>query len=359
MKRFLLLFLLFPFFSCYSISSVQGISYSYALYFFYIDEPSRIEYEDMFFTVSNTEDVPILVNCTFKEKYGVNITIDLEWQTKLLQPAEKSVNHYIIIVNDVFSRMYELEIDVVGYSSGEGDIRIFGGGTVVCGVTYYGEDEGYYLDFDITDQAEHPRECEVIIRYKSYLYADYMSFTPLMAFNGSGFQGYFPAGHYQIFAQDIETNWVVEESFELNNDTYKNLVLELVRFDFIPIFDDENNLGVNISILNRLEVLSEVDIYAEVYKGDDKISETNKEFRSEFLKSKDFRLELWFKAFRWRTGEYKIIGYIDSNQEHIAFKTYILNWKEPSDLLGGAIVFGVIALGVVIVIQQKYKKKTN
>ena len=354
-KGFILLFLL-PFFILSPISQVNGISYSYASYIFYINQPDQIEYEDMWFSVGNTESFPLFINCTFKEIFGVNISVNLSWESKYLEPNEIVKNYYTITVNDSFSGVYNLEIDIIGYTLENEGFRVIGGGSVFIGVSYYGDIEGYRLELDITDQAKKPRESQVIIRYKSYEYADSMSYTPIYEFNGTSFNGYLPAGYYQIFARDLETNWIVEESFELNNDTYKNLQLELVRFDFIPMFTDKGDVGVNITILNRIEMLYEVEIYAELYCNNELISQTNKEFRSEFPKARSFRLELWMKPFTWKTGDYEIIGYIDSIEQHIAFKTYSFPYQVPSNPLIDSIVIGLCLLGVILVVQYLKKK---
>ena len=47
---------------------------------------------------------------------------------------------------------------------------MLGGGTIVVGVSYYGESIGYLLDLEVTDQAMNPRNSTVIIRYKSYAF---------------------------------------------------------------------------------------------------------------------------------------------------------------------------------------------
>ncbi len=341
------------------IISVKGISYSYASYFFYIDDPKVIDYDEMYFSVRNTEDHSVFINCTFKEIYGVNITVDLEWENELFAPNEMKLNRYNITVFDTFTGLYLLEIDVIGYTDISEGNKLVGGGTVIIGLTYYGDQEGYNLQLEITDQAGHPRNSMVIIRYKSYEYEDTMSFTPIYQFNGTQFEGYLPAGHYQIFARDIETNWVIEEAFELNNDTFKNLQLELVRFDFIPIFDEDGDVGVNITILNRIEVLYDVEIYAELYLEGEKVSQTNKEFRSEFLQSKEFRLVLWIERFTWQSGEYTITGYIDSIQQNIAFKSYIFPYKVESNPLSQTIILGFILMVVVIGVQYVKKRKNR
>lgn len=359
MKKGFILFLFLSFFMFNSISSAKGISYSYASYFFYIDDPKIIDYAEMYFSIRNTEDHSVFINCTFKEVYGLNISVELEWENELFAPNEIKLNHYNITVFDTFTGLYLLEIDVVGYTDESQGNRIVGGGTIVVGVKYYGDKEGYNLQLEITDQAGHPRNSMVIIRYKSYEYSDLMSFTPIYQFNGTQFEGYLPAGYYQVFAKDNETNWVIEESFELTNDTFKNLQLELVRFNFIPMFPEDGDVGVNISILNRIKVLHDVEIYAELYYQNEKVSETNKEYRSEFLQSKDFRLELWFKKFTWQSGEYTITGYIDSAQVNIASKSYIFPYQVKFDPLNYGIALGFALILIILGVQYVKKKKNN
>lgn len=356
MRKAYFLFLIFLF-SLFTFSpiSIKAISVNSQEFWFYVSEPTLIDYPQMSFQVKNTKDTPITVNCSFEAVSGVDVEIFLEWETSILDGGEVKFNHYSIYANITYAATVRLEIDVVDVTGGNLGAAV----RVANYIVFYSGEEGYLLDVNIVDQSGVPRMSEIIVNHKTLTN---LTWTPIEYINASSFTGYYPVGHYFIQAKDLETNIYSESIFYLDNTTNVIITLHLVgfnRFKFMQDVEDPEIIGVNTTIFNNLQVLHDIEIFAEIYRDGELVKSTPKVAYENFPHTIDWDLEMWFPRFSWESGNYSIIGKMVSHEILIAFKHIRFRYaKPPTELdIGSVIVAGLIAVGVVMIIKFQYDKK--
>jgi len=326
MRRFCLLIIVFPIFLFSSpfsqITPVTGFGISYEEFHFFVSEPKTLAFEEMKFTVVNHESEAMIVNVSYDPIQGVNVSVDLGWKSIILEPGSSAINRYKIRVYEQFNITFLVEISAIGFlqdrSAGQ---KIIGGGIVTNYVTYFSNETAHFMDLNIVDQANRPRNADVMVYHKSN---DSPVFTPMKKFNSSRIAGYFPVGWYRIFARDLEYSHIfVEEQFYLDNSSKIFLTLKMVGFiRFEPISDDKNHLGINLTITNLIDELYEVEIFAELFLNGKKLDTT---FSKGNLipvlhKVTNHPMKIWFNYQDWEYARYEVIGYIYSLNQLIATK---------------------------------------
>lgn len=336
-----LLFFTFP------ISEVQGFGVSANQYWFFIQEPSTIDFPEMFFSVNNDESYAIQVNCTFERIEGINVSVKFQWQSITLEAKAKQSNHYSIHVYDSFNVTFPVRIfckaKPLDNSSGQ---KVIPGVIVLNQITYYSDKTGYYLDLQVLDQSGLSRQASVTMNHK---YNESVGYTPMKQINTSRIQGYFPQGWYQIIAVDLETSIVAERQFQLNNDSTIILELKLVGFSqFDIITDNKNHVGVNTTINNFVEMLYDVEIYAELYLEGEllSVSDSKDKILPLFPQTKNYGIKTWFEFEDWEVAEYVVIGKIYSANQFIAskFKIMPINEVPPKNQLDPILLIAVGSL---------------
>lgn len=314
-------FIFFPSFML--ITPVSAIGITANSYYFFIDEPTTIDFEELIFYVKNTESEPIEVRCGYDVIEGINVSVELDWTSIVLEPQKSISNHFIIHVGESFNITFPVQISVVGYSlNNETGNKLVGAAIVTNFISYYSEQTGYFLDLRIIDQSGRPRIADIKLEHKfntSYPY------TPIKRVNSSTLSGYFPKGYYSILARDLETGRTGAEQFYLGNDSIIDVEIQLVGFGYFePMGDSRNHLGINATINNYVSTLYEIEIFAELFLDGVKIDETNKDYWQEFPQVSDHRIKLWFSFDEWKAADYEIFGYIYSMGEKIAEKFKIV-----------------------------------
>jgi hypothetical protein len=344
-----------------SISPVSAFSISYPEFYFFITEPTIIDYEELFFSVANTQDESLLIQCGYDKILGINVSVEFTWDSTILEAGKSVSNRYKIIVNEALSTTFPVEISCIAYSlNNETGNKLVAGAVVVNRIEYYSETEGYFLNLNIIDQSGKPLLADIRMYHKintSYPY------SPIGRYNDSNIQGYFPRGWYLIQAEHIETGIDGSEQFFLGNDSNFDVELALVGFRYFePIDDGKNHLGINATINNYVDMLYEVEIFATLYKDGKQLDETNKDYWQEFPRVVDHKIKFWFSYEDWEIGEYEIVGYIYSSGEEIASKFKIMNLSDvpikttiPDYLI---ISLGiVVGVGLTIIITKLYNNK--
>jgi hypothetical protein len=333
-----LLFFTFP------ISEVQGFGVSANQYWFFIQEPSTIDFPEMFFSVMNDESFSIQVNCTYERIEGINVSVGFQWESIILEANAKRSNRYSISVYDSFNVTFPVRIfctaKPLDNSSGQ---KVIPGVIVLNQITYYSDKTGYHLALQVMDQSSLPREATIIMNHK---YNDSVGYTPIKKVNASNIQGYFPQGWYQVIAIDLETSIVAETQFYFDNDTIIFLELQLVGFSqFELISDNKNHVGVNATINNFVEMLYDVEIYAELYLDGEllSVSDSKDKILPLFPEITDYGIKTWFNFEDWEITEYVVIGKIYSANQFIAskFKILPINEVPPENQLNPILLIAV------------------
>lgn len=354
--RKLLLFLVinlsfFPFLFP-EISSVQAISVAYTDYWFYVDSPQTISYDEMFFTINNNENFPVLVNCSYEKLEEVNISINLSWGYIEIEPLSKVKNHYTITVNESFNTTYNLkvycQVRASNVSSGN---PLLTGVIILNRLSYFSESQGYRLELNALDQGNRPRESRMQLYHKVN---DSYAFTPIKEYYGNKIIGYFPKGHYLIIATDDETGIIGEEQFYLNNHTIIDVYLDLILFSqFTPIAYGDNQLAMNTTVDCYIESVFEVSIYAELFFEGEKLDTTDSKdvIIPKLSKGMNYPFLLKFDYDDWEMGEYEVFGYIYSSSQKLVEKFKIVQISDvaikqkPIDY-SGTILLLVFLLGI-------------
>lgn len=370
-------FLFFPFFVL--ITPVSAIGITANSYYFFIDEPTTIDFEELIFYVKNTENEPIEVKCGYDVIEGINVSVELDWTSIIIEPQKSIANHFIIHVGESFNITFPVQISVVGYSlNNETGNKLIGAAIVTNFINYYSEESGYYMDLRIVDQSGRPRIADIKLEHKfntSYPY------TPIKRINASTLTGYFPKGWYSILARDSETGRTGAKQFYLGNDSIIDVEIQLVGFSYFePIGDSRNHLGINATINNFVSMLYEVEIFAELFLNGEKLDETNKDYWQEFPQVSNHRIKLWFSFDEWMEADYEIFAYIYSMGEKIAEKFKIVSIRDvvqvsneiPIELVIIATFIGGIAVAIIfskldkkrmdnyyVNLQEIYKKYRN
>lgn len=333
-----------------SISNVSAFSISYPEFYFFITEPTIIDYEELVFTVANTQDESLLIQCGYDKILGINVSVEFTWTSVVLEAGKSISNRYKIFVNEALSTTFSLEISCNGYSlNNETGNKLVGGAVVINRIEYYSETEGYFLNLNIIDQSGKPLLADIRMYHKTN--ASY-PYSPIGSYNDSNIQGYFPKGWYLIQAEHLETGIDGSEQFFLGNDSDFDIELALVGFRYFePIDDGKNHLGINATINNYVDVLYEIEIFAKLYRDGKQLDETNKDYWQEFPKVIDHRIKLWFGYEDWKIGEYEIVAYIYSSGEEIASKYKIMNLSDvpiETEIPDFIIVSFGIFLGIMV-----------
>ncbi len=335
-------------------SSVQAVSFSYADYWFYVDSPQTITFDEMFFTINNNEDYPVLINCSYEQLEGVNISIKLSWSYIELEPYSSVKNHYAIVVGESFNTTYDLKVycrvRASNISSGN---PLLTGAIILNRLSYFSESQGYRLDINAIDQGKRPRESTILLYYRTN--GSY-AFTPIDEFFGNRLTGYFPKGHYFVIATDNETGIIGEEQFYLNNQTIVDVYLDLIVFSqFTPISHGVNQLAINTTVDCYIESVFDVSIYAELYFKGEKIDTTNSKdvIIPKLSKGMNYPFLLKFDYDSWRVGEYEVFGYIYSFSQKLVEKFKIVELtdvsidRKPIDN-SGTILLLTFSLGIAL-----------
>lgn len=305
-----------------TITPVQAIEFSYTKFWFFIDDTGVIDFPEMTFSVRNTQEESVELICSYETIEGVNITVGFDWQRMNLTAGEKATNHYTLNVSTKFSATFYMRIFIRQKPAGSPDSQMTTGGIVINRITYYSEQDGALLDLRIVDQSDAPHEAVIDLEYQLN---SSMTFTPIRRFNGTSFYGILPKGTYHLRASDLDSDIFADQTFDLHEEMNLTVTLELVgfnQFNPIEIEDDRKGysiLGVNCSINNFVGPLENLDVYAELYFKDERISTTEPFSISELERTPSFRFQVWFGTIKWqRGGAYRIRGLIESGNLLIA-----------------------------------------
>lgn len=356
MRKAYFLFLIFLF-SLFTFSpiSTQAITINSSQYWFYVSEPTLIDYPQMSFQVINTRDIPVTINCSFEPITGIEVDVFLEWESSILEAGEIKQNHYSIYANITYAATVRIEITVSEYIGG----NLGTAATVANYIVFYSGEEGHLLDVEVIDQSGVPRLAEIAINHKFSLN---QTWTPIALANDSTITGYYPQGHYFIQARDIETNIYSESLFYLDNNTKVFITLQLVgfnRFKFMQDPEDNEIIGVNTTIFNNLQELHDIEIFAEIYRDGKIVKTTSKVFYSLFPSTTDWTLEMWFPRFDWTKGNYSIIGKMVSHEILVAFKVINFRYSPVTQNISFTeiVLIGLSGLVIGLIIKFEYDKR--
>lgn len=306
-------------------------------FWFYLTEPGIIRFPDMFLTVRNNNDDPIIMNCSYEHDQGINLTVHFEWTQTLLNPSEGAINHYWFEVHENYNITLQIRLVLQQEPiAGQGN-PITGAGAIINYITFYSEAEGYKLDLRITDQSGYPRESQVQLYYKPNTT---LAWTPIRHENTTRIQGIFPRGIYYAYAKDLATDRTGELKFGLTEDSVIELGLLLVGFglfQYIPPDPENRSIGIHCTVNNYVGTLHETYIFAELYREEKLVGVTNKDYRQEFEKTTGLSLSFAFKPMNLKKGNYTIVGKIESVERVIAesriefelLQNYSLNQENP------------------------------
>jgi len=273
------------------LTPASGIQFTSTHYWFYVSETGIIDYPEMTFTIKNDQAFPIELHCTHEEFEGIDIDVNFAWKNITLEPYESVMNHYSFDIVGNLSATVDMRIIVYQRPADDSGAQLAAGAIIPNRIVYYSEEEGAFLSLRIMDQAATFREANVLIKYQVN---NSMPLTPFKAFNGTQFHGVVPKGTYQIQAWDTETSIYGVKTVDITeNNTEIDLVLQLIGFDrFLPQVVD--TLGLNTTIFNHVGLIDEVEIFAELYLGDEKIAQTNSFISNPYPQVRKHELVLWF-----------------------------------------------------------------
>jgi len=326
-SQILLVIVIFQIFVVFVPTPVKAIQFTANNYWYFVDEPTTIDFPDMKFTVINDLDVDVQVNVSFMTVEGVDLEVFFEWDSVILGVEESKTNHYAIKINSSLAVTVNVQMLIKQKPLISGEQIVSTGGIVVNRVTFYTQEEGALLDLHIVDQSGWPRNATIDIQYRMN---QSLSWSPIKNMVGLGYTGYLPKGFYFIRARDFENpNIYAEKTFEMTNDTTVSLALQLVGFKIFQVlftkvqFEDQNITicGLNVTINNHVGTLEEVKIYAEMYENKTLIQSTLPSEYSEFPKTENFQVSLWFAPINWQNAtNYVVRGIIQSRDLIIATK---------------------------------------
>ena len=356
MKKAYFLFTIFLF-SLFTFSpiSTQAITINSSQYWFYVSEPTLIDYPQMNFQIINTRDIPITINCSFEPITGIEVDVFLDWESSILEAGEIKQNHYSIYANITYATTVRIEITVSEYIGG----NLGTAATVANYIVFYSGDEGHLLEVEVIDQSGVPRLAEISINHKFYLN---QTWTPIAFANDSTITGYYPQGHYFIQARDIETSIYAEALLYLDNNTKVFIALQLVgfnRFKYMQHPEDSEIIGVNTTIFNNLQELHDIEIFAEIYRDGVLVKSTSKVFYSLFPSTTDWTLEMWFPRFEWTKGNYSVIGKMVSHEILIAFKVINFRFNPVVDnpSITELVMIGLFVAVIGLIAKFEYSKR--
>ena len=181
-----------------ALANVQtGIGFSYRDFWFYIDEPTVLDFPSMVFTIHNPNADPVTVLCRYERIEGVNVSVEFAWDSYHLAPYEVITNHYRIAVNSTLAITHTLRILLFTQVGAGNESGLLGAGIIHNKITYYTAETGALLTVNVLDQSFRPRMSEIYFNYKGEAST---AWTPLRIVNDSSYQGFFPLGQYQLQA---------------------------------------------------------------------------------------------------------------------------------------------------------------
>jgi hypothetical protein len=311
------------------ITTVQAVSFAYADYWFYVDSPQTIAYDEMFFTINNFEDYPILINCSYEQLEGVNISVKLSWSYIELEADTTIKNHYTIDIGESFNTTYDLKIycqaRVSNITSGN---PLLTGAIILNRLSYFSESQGYRLELNALDQGNRPRESRMQLFHKTN---DSYAYTPIKEYFGNKLIGYFPKGHYLVIATDNKTGIIGEEQFFLDNNSIIDIYLDLILFSrFTPVAYGNNQLAMNTTVDCYIDSVFDVSIYAELYFDGEKLDTTDSKdvIIPELRKGMNYPFLLKFNYDNWKVGEYEVFGYIYSASQKMVEKFKVIQLSD-------------------------------
>jgi hypothetical protein len=309
-------------FSSIPIQNVNGFSFTYQPFWFFISEPQRIEYDEMIFMVTNTENYPIRVECSYTSIENLNVSVGFTWENNTLLAGETKSNHYWFIVGENFNITANIRMTIHKQRLDINGSQLTVGGGIINQISYYSEEQGSKMTVDVVDQSmKRISNISVNMFHRAN---KSVPWTPIYK-TVNAFTGYFPHGHYLILANDLDSGETGESKFEFIEDKTVHVEIQLVGFGVFYYMEHIKNstlfLQLNTTINNFVGTLEEVVIYAELQKENVKIDETNKEYRQEFSKTIALSQSFWFPPITPISGNYSIVGKIYSLEILIATKT--------------------------------------
>lgn len=314
--------------SFFFLTPVGAIELTSTPFWFFIYEPTDIDFPEMVFRVRNSDDQPVEAVCSYKPIEGIDLDVQFTWTNITIAAGGIVENHYSIHVNSSFTVTIRLEIYVRKRPANQPGSQLSAGGIIHNHLSFYSEEDGALLNINVVDQSNTPRNSTVNILYK---YNTSMSWTPIHNFVGTHFEGVFPLGEYLIQARDVKVpNIFTEEHFIITNSSVITLKLELVGFQmFLPIGRGEVNetnhivkltqAGVNTTINNWVGIIDRVEVFAELYHIDADGDETLLDATEPFVISPFYptfnrtqSLVMWFDPMKHPAGNYRIVGKIQT-----------------------------------------------
>lgn len=289
------------------LSPVNALEFTAQEFWFFVNSPQTINYTEMIFSVRNTEDHAIRINCSFNEIEGIDLTVFFRWSSIILEPEQKEINRYAIKISYTLASTIDLEIEITQQAENVSGAQATVSGSVINHISFYSDTAGSLLDFRVVDQILTPRNASVLLSYRvnnSY------SWTPIKKFNGTSLYGVFPLGFYHALAVDLETGVRGELTFELwRNESLQYLKLPLIDF-YINILGGDF-VAVEFVISNHKGELPDLSLFAEVRDNSGLVYTTDKITFEPFGKVINQKVFLPID-FNFKNKEYVIVGKLES-----------------------------------------------
>jgi hypothetical protein len=328
-----------------------GIGFSYRDFWFYIHEPTTLDFPSMLFTVHNPSVEPVTVVCRQEAIAGLNISITFEWEEYQLAPKEMKTNHYAITINSTLAVTHTLKIVLFTRTTTGNQSSLAGAGVIHNKITYYTEETGALLTINVLDQSFRPRNSTIYINYKGDAST---AWTPLRVINNSFYTGFFPTGEYQLQAYDSETGIYAEKIFTLTNESTVELILQLVAIKIGPLHSyhhlERLYIRFNLTISNYVEAFEYVEIRAAIYNLQAEVLDSVINPQLSLPKITNFKLLTEFKGLQLRAGKYRILAQIVTTNNLILAETYQDVHYTPPVHTSQVIQYGVIVIGAVVII---------
>ena len=340
-----------------SASTGTGIRFSYRDFWFYVSEPTTLDFPSMLFAVQNPSLDPITVVCSYEQIDGFDFNLSFEWTEYQLAPHERKENHYRITVNSTLAVTHLIQILLfTKISASNGSSGLLPGGVIHNKITYYTEETGALLSLNVFDQSLRPRDSTIYINHKGPAST---AWTPLRIVNGTHYQGFLPVGSYQVQAYDQETGIYAEELFTLTNETAVDLILQLVGIKIGKLYSYHRygllNIQFNLTISNYVEAFEYVEIRTGIYNRLNERLDYVINPQLSLPKVTNFKLLTEFKGLKLNAGAYQIIAQIVTTNNLVLAETrQDVSYTPPTEpnttiqvlvLFAGALFVGVVMWG--------------
>jgi len=341
-------------------SPQSGIAFSYRDFWFFVDEPTTIDYPTMQFTVYNPSTENITAICRFEEIEGIDLQVFFEWNETIILPFQTQQNHYAIYINSTLAVTHTVRIALYSKIQTTNGSALAPAGVITNKISYYTEESGALLTLSILDQSSRPRNSTVFINYKG---DESTAWTPIKFLNQSHYyQGFLPLGQYQIQAYDQETGIYGETIFLFNESQAIEVYLQLVNIKIGKVisYHRYNLLYIhfNLTISNYVEAFDFVEIQAILYNLENEKLASVVNPQLSLPQIMDFKIATEFSALKLQAGRYRIQAQIvTTNQIILAVTSQDFTYTPPADPITDLrmlLIFLVIGTGAIIITIPKW-----